>query len=98
MRQRGHADEHADMNIDVDPDWGGPPAQGPVASTAASDRGAGKLGFAGAARDSGVTTAAGLTTLAGDEYGAGPTMPMVPGTWGRDPDQPDEPREGEDDS
>ena len=28
-----------DMNVDVDPDWG--------ASTAASDRGAGPLGFSG---------------------------------------------------
>ncbi|MGO8769389.1 MAG: hypothetical protein ACLQLD_11840, partial [Mycobacterium sp.] len=25
--------------------------------------------------------AAGLTTLAGDEFGGGPKMPMVPGTW-----------------
>ena len=30
--------------------------------------------------------AAGLATLHGDEFGAGPTMPMVPGTWGADPE------------
>ncbi|WP_372516834.1 hypothetical protein [Mycobacterium szulgai] len=45
------------------------------------------LGFARAARKSGVTQAAGLTTLAGDEFGDAPTIPMVPGTWGRGPRQ-----------
>ena len=34
------------MNIDVDPDWGTPPGES-VASTAASDQGAGSVGFAG---------------------------------------------------
>ena len=28
--------------------------------------------------------AAGLTTLAGGEFGGGPTIPMVPGTWEAD--------------
>jgi PPE-repeat protein len=28
-----------------------------------------------------VAQAAGLTTLAGGDFGGGPTMPMVPGTW-----------------
>lgn len=70
------------MNIDVDPDWGAPADGGePVASTAASDTGAGSLGFAGAARKGAATQAAGLTRLARDEFGGGPTMPMVPGTW-----------------
>jgi PPE-repeat protein len=50
----------------------------------ASDQGAGNLGFAGTARKESVAGAAGLTTLAGDEFGGGPRMPMVPGTW--DPD------------
>ncbi|HEY2087714.1 MAG TPA: hypothetical protein VGH54_17065 [Mycobacterium sp.] len=27
-----------------------------------------------------------MATLHGDEFGAGPTMPMVPGTWGADPE------------
>jgi PPE-repeat protein len=76
-KQRGHGDEFMDMNVDVDPDWG--------ASTAASDRGAGPLGFAGTAARGG-EQAAGLATLEGDEFGAGPTMPMMPGTWGADPD------------
>jgi PPE-repeat protein len=80
-KQRGHSDEYMDMNIDVDPDWGGPPGEQPVASTVASDRGAGPLGFAGTVRKETVAEAAGLTTLAGDEFGGGPTMPMLPNTW-----------------
>jgi PPE-repeat protein len=80
-QQRGYGDEFADMNIDVDPDWGEP-----VASTVASDRGAGPLGFAGTV-SKGSTQAAGLATLSGDEFGAGPNMPMLPGTW--DPETPE---------
>jgi PPE-repeat protein len=75
-RQRGYGDEFMDMNVDVDPDWGGPAD----AQSMASDRGAGNLGFAGTARRE-TAGAAGLTTLAGDEFGGGPSMPMVPGTW-----------------
>ena len=63
------------MNVDVDPDWG--------VSTAASDRGAGPLGFAGTA-SRGAEQAAGLATLQSDEFGGGPSMPMMPGTWGTD--------------
>ncbi len=77
LRQRGHGDEFMDMNVEVDPDWGGPP----TAQTVASDHGAGNLGFAGTARREAAAGAAGLTTLAGDEFGSGPTIPMVPGTW-----------------
>jgi PPE-repeat protein len=83
-KQRGYGDEFMDMNVEVDPDWAGPRGEEPVASTAASDRGAGPLGFAGTA-SRGAEQAAGLATLHGDEFGAGPTMPMVPGTWGADP-------------
>ncbi|MGO9350055.1 MAG: PPE family protein [Mycobacterium sp.] len=83
-KQRGYGDEYMDMNVEVDPDWGGPPGDGPVASTVASDRGAGGLGFAGTAAKETATEAAGLTTLAGDEFGGGPRMPMLPGSW--DPD------------
>jgi PPE-repeat protein len=77
--QRGYGDEFMDMNIDVDPDWGAPPGE-PVASTVASDQGAGNLGFAGTV-SKGSTQAAGLATLSDDEFGGGPTMPMLPGTW-----------------
>ncbi len=82
--QRAYGDEFMDMNIDVDPDWGGPPSE-PVASTVASDQGAGNLGFAGTV-SKGSTQAAGLATLSDDEFGGGPSMPMLPGTW--DPEAP----------
>jgi len=82
--QRAYGDEFMDMNIDVDPDWGGPPSE-PVASTVASDQGAGNLGFAGTV-SKGSTQAAGLATLSDDEFGEGPTMPMLPKTW--DPEAP----------
>jgi PPE-repeat protein len=82
-KQRGYGDEFADMNVDVDPDWGAPPDEEPVASTVASDRGAGTLGFAGTVSKDTVQ-AAGLTTLSGDEFDGGPKMPMLPNTW--DPD------------
>ena len=36
---------------------------------------------AGTARKETIAGAAGLTTLAGDEFGNGPSVPMVPGTW-----------------
>jgi PPE-repeat protein len=81
---RGHGNEFMDMNVEVDPDWDGPPAGVPDASTVASDQGAGNLGFAGTARREAVAEAAGLTTLAGDQFGGSPRMPMLPGTW--DPD------------
>jgi len=80
-KQRGYGDEYMDMNIDVDPDWGAPAGDEPVGSTVASDRGAGNLGFAGTL-SKGSTQAAGLATLSDDEFGGGPTMPMLPGTWG----------------
>jgi PPE-repeat protein len=82
--QREHGDEFMDMNIDVDPDWGGPPSHS-AASTVASDQGAGNLGFAGTV-SKGSAQAAGLATLSDDEFGRGPSMPMLPGTW--DPEAP----------
>jgi hypothetical protein len=54
-----------------------------VGSTASSDRGAGALGFAGTVRTDSAE-AGGLATLAGDEFGGGASVPMVPKTW--DPD------------
>ncbi|MDV6980150.1 PPW family C-terminal domain-containing PPE protein, partial [Mycobacterium intracellulare] len=71
----GYGDEFMDMNVDVDPDWGG---------SLASQQGAGALGFAGTAEREAVAAAAGLTRLAGDEFNGGPTAPMMPGTWGDD--------------
>jgi PPE-repeat protein len=73
---RGYGDEFMSMNVNVDPDWGAP-------KSASSDHGAGPLGFAGTVRKQTVA-ASGLNTLAGDEFGGGPTMPMVPGSWNSD--------------
>ncbi|MFY9766688.1 MAG: PPE family protein, partial [Mycobacterium sp.] len=69
-RRRGemhdHADEFADMNVEVDPDWGARANGEPVVSTVASDRGAGSLGFAGTVDKQSVAEAAGLATLSGN--------------------------------
>lgn len=73
-----HADEYADMNVDVDPDWGAPPSDRPLTS----GNGAAALGFAGTVRTGAVERAAGLATLGGDGFGGGPRMPMMPGSWG----------------
>jgi PPE-repeat protein len=81
-----HADEFADMNVEVDPDWDAQADRPPVASTVASDRGAGPLGFAGTVAK-GSEQAAGLATLSGNGFGDGPRMPMVPGTWGPEASQ-----------
>jgi PPE-repeat protein len=79
-KQRDYGDEFMDMNVEVDPHWGTPSG----GESVASDRGAGGLGFAGTAAKKAAAEAAGLTRLAGDEFGGGPRMPMLPGTW--DPD------------
>jgi PPE-repeat protein len=62
-----------DMNVDVEPDWG--------MAAAASDRGAGPLGFTGTLAN-GSERATGLATMSDDGFGGGPTMPMLPHTWG----------------
>jgi PPE-repeat protein len=104
-KQRARRRRRAAMNdhyhgyefMDLDSDSGAEP--GPFAdpgkltsSVVASGQGAGNLGFAGTARKEAEIPAAGLTTLAGDELGNGPSVPMVPGTW--KPDQRD-PGEGD---
>jgi PPE-repeat protein len=66
--------------MDLEPDYEPIPDPGvPVAS----DHGAGPLGFAGTT-PVGSAEATGLTTLAGDEFGNGPSAPMLPGSWDRD--------------
>jgi PPE-repeat protein len=88
-----HADEFADMESNgASPDGGD--GQG---LAAASVQGAGTLGFTGTAQREKAFQASGLTKLADDEFGGGPRMPMVPGTWEQDPAKhagPTEPREG----
>jgi len=56
----------------------------PEPTVVPSDQGAGALGFAGTASKQTATAAAGLTTLADDEFGGGPRMPMMPGIWDTD--------------
>jgi PPE-repeat protein len=81
LGERGHRDEYMDLGSDA---YIPPPDDG----AAASDRGAGPVGFAGTTRRDVAAQAAGLTALAGDEFGGGPRVPMLPGTW--DPDGPGE--------
>ncbi len=82
------------MNVDVDPDWGvAANEEELLAAAMASGSGAGRLGFAGTAHKDADLPASGLTELAGGEFGSGPRMPMVPGTWdhnGEGPSDPDE--------
>lgn len=82
-RRRAVMRDHADEFMDLDSG----PASGlddtPAAGAAAgSDRGAGGLGFTGAVGKRGTATASGLATMAGDGFGRGPSMPMLPETWG----------------
>ncbi len=89
---RDHGDEFLDMDSDISvaPDYGGREQ----AFALASGGGAGTLGFAGTAHKHTALTAAGLTELTGDEFGGGPRMPMVPGTWDEHGDGPDGSRRG----
>ncbi|OBJ85993.1 PPE family protein [Mycobacterium paragordonae] len=74
VKERGRGYEYMDMDDGT--------GQGPdAAPIAASDRGAGRQGFTGTARREVVADAAGLTMLAGDEFGSGPSTPMIPSTW-----------------
>ncbi|KQH78167.1 hypothetical protein AO501_27295 [Mycobacterium gordonae] len=74
-KSRGFGDEFLDMNVDVDPQWEGPP------TTEASERGAQQMGFAGTVTDETAGAAAGLTTLAGAGMTDGPRLPLLPGSW-----------------
>jgi PPE-repeat protein len=73
VRLQAHAHEYMDMNVDVEPDWG--------VDAAVSDRGAGPLGFTGTV-SKGSGQASGLATLSADGFGGGPSVPMLPNTWG----------------
>jgi PPE-repeat protein len=73
VRFRAHAHEYMDVNVDVEPDWG--------VDAAVSDRGAGPLGFTGTVSN-GSGQASGLATLSEDGFGGGPSLPMLPNTWG----------------
>jgi PPE-repeat protein len=49
-----------------------------------STQGAGPLGFSGTATKVSAGAATGLATLAEDDFGDSPRMPMMPSTWGND--------------
>lgn len=70
MPDRGYRHEYLDAAV-VEP------------TTVASARGAGVFGFAGT-QASDAADAVGLTTLAGDGFGGGPVVPMLPGSWETD--------------
>ncbi|MBI2701429.1 PPE family protein [Mycobacterium gordonae] len=77
---RGRGYEYMDLDDNAESGPYAPP-------TTASDRGAERLGFAGTARRPAAVAvaadadAAGMTMLAGDEFGSGPITPMMPSTW-----------------
>ncbi|WP_325427647.1 hypothetical protein [Mycobacterium sp.] len=50
----------------------------------ASRQGARPLGFAGAGASRAMRPPSGLTTPAGDAFGGGPSLPMLPGGWHSD--------------
>lgn len=76
------------MDVDVDPDWGAPPGDEQELVAVGSNQGARNLGFAGTARVDAAAAAAGLTTMGDGDFGGGPRLPMLPGTW--NPDAPGE--------
>jgi PPE-repeat protein len=83
-RRRSTMREHGDAFLDMDSDIAALPDNHGFdveSDYAASENGAGTLGFAGTVHKESVLAAAGLTKLAGDEFGGGPRMPMVPATW-----------------
>ncbi|OBG39013.1 hypothetical protein A5672_15715 [Mycobacterium alsense] len=80
-KQLGRGYEYMDLEDDTDPDGGTGAGELTAASTTASRQDAGALGLSGAAAARTVGEAVGLTTLAGDEFGGGPRMPMMPSTW-----------------
>ncbi|UKN41836.1 PPE family protein [Mycobacterium lepromatosis] len=77
-QERGHREECVTMDTGFD---AAVPSSEGQPGTRVSDRGVGCFGFSGTVRKEAVVEVAGLTTLAGDDFGGGPTMPMVPGTW-----------------
>ncbi|OBA76416.1 hypothetical protein A5641_22060 [Mycobacterium sp. 1554424.7] len=93
-RRRAAMREYGDEFLDMDSDIGVPPEY-ELASAVASGSGAGRLGLAGTAHKDAAVGVAGLTKLAGDEFGGGPRVPMVPGTW--DQEVPGESGRGGDD-
>ncbi|KAA1251966.1 PPE family protein [Mycobacterium simiae] len=79
-RRRTEMRDHGDEFLDMESGAGIDPAESDCRAEV-SGQGAGRLGLAGTAPTEMALPAAGLTALAGDEFGGGPRMPMMPGTW-----------------
>ena len=77
---RDYADEFMDIDASAG-SAGSDVARDADLAVTGSRRGAGALGFTGTVRRAGAVTAVGLTQLADDGFGGGPTVPMVPDTW-----------------
>jgi PPE-repeat protein len=75
-----HQRQYADAFMDYEPEAEDTPPE-PRSRMRASERGAGTVGFTGAATKSETEQATGLTELSGDSFGGGPTEPMLPGDW-----------------
>jgi PPE-repeat protein len=72
---RDYGDEYMDLDSDASP----PPVE--ESRVTASSVNTKPMGFSGVSRKS-AAGPAGLSTLATDAFGGGPTSPMLPGTWG----------------
>lgn len=81
VHQRQYADAYMDYEPDEPEDAAPPRESVRRPHVAASEKGAGALGFTGAATKSDAEQASGLTELAGDSFGGGPTEPMLPSDW-----------------
>jgi PPE-repeat protein len=77
IRQR----QYADAYMDYEPDLEDTPPEEPRSRMRASERGAGAVGFTGAATKPETEQATGLAELAGDSFGGGPKEPLLPGDW-----------------
>ncbi|EUA32708.1 pPE family protein [Mycobacterium xenopi 3993] len=92
---RGHGDEFMEMNVEVDPDWGAPRVRRqsrrprhPISAPAARVR--------RNVRKGAVSETAGLTMLAGDEFG-GADHPHGAGHLGGEHDRPNKAGAADDD-
>jgi hypothetical protein len=81
IHQRQYADAYLDYEPEDPEDVAPPPEPARRPQVAASEKGAGAVGFTGAAAKPDTERASGLTELAGDSFGGGPTEPMLPGDW-----------------
>lgn len=77
MRERGRGHEFMDLADD-------PAGDTEHEVPTASDLGAGALGFSGVQRKTDAP-ATGWTTLRENEFGTGPSAPMLPSSWVPDP-------------